>query len=1007
MNDSNSGDKRRRGASKSRQSRNTFVTKNGQTIKIHRNISEKIQASRDARARKRATRLAGMPKSPVKRFFYRLHPKRLYKYWWSREGGIMALKIFGISIIAGFLVLVGIFAYFRKDLPNLKDISGKNIGGSIRYYDRSGQTLLWEDYDAVKRIPVQGTDISPFMKDATVAVEDKDFFKHGGFDVRGIARAGVTDIIGHGQQQGGSTITQQLVKLNNNWTTNKTYVRKIKEIILAVELERSYTKQEILTGYLNAAPYGNVQYGVEAASRDYWGKSAKDLTLDESAFLAAIPKSPSNYSPYGVRFKDEPTYWTKALKDRQSYILDQMLNQGMITQKQHDDAIKVDTLATVQTPRPKYEGMKAPYFVLTAKAQLEDKYGQELVNRGGWKVTTTLDLDKQTIAEQQVAKGLAQVKRQGGNEIAFASEDVKTGQVVALVGNVIFDSTKPSGMVNYARAKLSPGSSIKPYSYATMINNTTNSGAGSVLYDTQAALPGYPCIDKSPPTATSNNSLKCLYDYDHRFPGPLTIRYALGASRNVPAVKAMLTAGIDKVQASAKSMMDSPGTPEGEARGDYKCYADVEKTSEQPCGPASGIGDGAYLKLDEHVHGYSTLSRNGLNIPQTYILKIEDSANKTINEWKPSKGVQTVRPDAAYIIDDILSDPNASYFTQKVQRYKGWKFSLKTGTTNDLKDGWLLGFSTQYTAGVWVGNSDSSKSMSGAMESMTTPIWNGFMTQVHANLKPEERARPSDLKVLPAYVIRSHVEYGTVEPSPANDLYPSWYTPNKKTTTATKTIDQVSNKLATDCTPARARKDLTDTTANSFSGDKFVGANGANTTESDDVHKCDDTRPSIHILSSDTDSVTVQVNAGTHPLSSDKFAGSVSIVIDGQTVQSYPVSDSTGQPMVLTYSFSGDGSKAVTATVVDSVLYDASDTSTVTFGATASLVITSAKMAAGLNYNFVWTGSTGNVTIYTSGGTALCHDNDGTCTYHGVATSVGQTVYASDGGTPSASVTVN
>jgi len=260
-------DKKTARRSTARKSKNTFVTKSGQTIKINRTLKEKVLAAKDVRSRRRAERLAGMPKSPVKRFFYRMQPKRLYKYWFSREGAIMALKVLGISIIAGFILLVGVFAYFRKDLPNLKDISGNSLGGSIRYYDKTGQTLLWEDYDAVKRIPVQDDQISPYIKDATVAIEDKDFFKHGGFDVRGIVRAGLNNVVGHNGTQGGSTITQQLVKLNNDWTKDRTYTRKIKEIILSVELERTYSKKEILAGYLNAAPYGNVQYGVEAASR--------------------------------------------------------------------------------------------------------------------------------------------------------------------------------------------------------------------------------------------------------------------------------------------------------------------------------------------------------------------------------------------------------------------------------------------------------------------------------------------------------------------------------------------------------------------------------------------------------------------------------------------------------------------------------------------------------------------------------------------------------------------
>lgn len=251
----------------------------------------------------------------------------MYHYWFSRDGVIMALKLVGLGIVVGSLMLVGALSYFRKDLPNLKDISGKNIGGSVRYYDRTGQTLLWEDYDAVKRIPVANKDISKFMQDATVAVEDKDFFNHGGFDVKGILRAGINNAFGSNSTQGGSTITQQLVKLTQDWSKDRTYSRKIKELILSVELERSYSKLEILTGYLNAAPYGGIEYGVEAAARDYFQKSAKDLTLPEAAMLATIPKSPRYYSPYSDDFD-------KALFiGRKDYILTLLEQQHKITKK--------------------------------------------------------------------------------------------------------------------------------------------------------------------------------------------------------------------------------------------------------------------------------------------------------------------------------------------------------------------------------------------------------------------------------------------------------------------------------------------------------------------------------------------------------------------------------------------------------------------------------------------------------------------------------------------------
>jgi membrane peptidoglycan carboxypeptidase len=257
--------------------KNVFTTRSGKTVKVNQSIGQKVRGLKDSKALRKAERLSGMPKSRFKRFFYRLHPKRLAAYWFSREGGIMALKLLGIAFIAGFITLAGLFAYFRKDLPDLRnDISGNNIGGSIRYYDRTGKTLLFEDYDAVKRIPVKDEGINQYMKDSTVAIEDKDFFKHGGFDVRGIMRAGVNNALGRsGGQQGGSTITQQLVKLSQDWTKDQTYTRKIKELILAVELERTYSKQEILVGYLNSAPYAGIEYGVEAASRGYIEKPPK------------------------------------------------------------------------------------------------------------------------------------------------------------------------------------------------------------------------------------------------------------------------------------------------------------------------------------------------------------------------------------------------------------------------------------------------------------------------------------------------------------------------------------------------------------------------------------------------------------------------------------------------------------------------------------------------------------------------------------------------------------
>lgn len=935
---------------RSRVHKNTFTTRSGKSIKVNQSITQKLKQRKDAKALKKAKRLSGMPKSRIKRMAYRMHPKRLAAYWFSREGGLMAMKLLGAGFIIGFILLAGLFAYFRKDLPNLRDISGNNIGGSIQYYDRTGETLLFEDYDAVKRIPVKDEAINQYVKDATVAIEDKDFFEHSGFDVRGIMRAGVNNIFGLSDgQQGGSTITQQLVKLSQDWTRDQTYTRKVKELILAVELERTYSKQEILVGYLNIAPYGGIEYGVEAAARNYFEKSAKDLTLDEAAMFAAIPKSPSYYSPYSNDFDKD------AFIGRQHYILDQMVEQGFISSEERDAAKEVDTLSKVVPRKPKYEGILHPWFVLAAKEQLEETRGKEAVQRSGWKVTTTLDKDLQAEAEKQVNEGMVQVRRQGGDTAGFVAEDVKTGQVVALVGGSDF-SNPDFGQNNYARLRLPPGSSFKPYDYAALIENTDNSGAGSVLYDTQGPLEGYPCTNKSRPPQGN-----CLWDYDFRYPGPLTLRYALGGSRNVPAVKAMLTAGVDTTIQTAEKL----GLKSG-----YKCYEDESLTTEAQCYASSAIGDGAYLRLDEHVHAYGSLSRNGRNIPQSYILKIEDANGKVVDEWEPSEGEQAIRPETAYIVSDILSDPKASYFSTKAHDFNGHDYSLKTGTTNDTKDGWLMGYSTQYAAGVWVGYHTRQVEMSGFMETMTRPIWKGWMDAVHTNLQPEARPRPEGVKEQQAYVVRTSVGGGAIIPSPSQDLFPSWYQNNRNNSRVKRVIDQVSNKLATECTPPRARKETNDAQADSFSSDIFVGTGGRSGTtgEKDDIHKCDDTKPGINLTvqkNGDSYNLVATVSQGTHPISSDKFKGNVTFTANGQGIAggSYEIN---GPGSVVYKNYKPSGTVTIAATVVDSVLYDATDSKKITQSSNNKPSLTVAPQGSN-KYTFNWSGGPGKLCIATNG----------------------------------------
>lgn len=924
-----------------RRSGRSVTTRTGRVLKVNSSLGGRWKMMREAKSRRRAERLAGLPKSRFKRAVYRLHPRRLAAYWFSRDGGIMALKIAGIGIVVLFITTLGVFAYFRKDLPKINDFS--KLDGSISYYDRTGTELLFQDYDAVKRVPVKSEEISKYIKEATIAIEDRDFYNHRGFDIRGITRAAFTDISTGSAAQGGSTITQQLVKLTQDWTQERTLARKAKELILAVELERSYTKNEILTGYLNAAPYGSVIYGVQAASSDYFHKDAKDLTLAEATFLAAIPKAPAYYSPYSDYFDKE------SLIGRQHYIIDQMRNAKKISKQEAESAKKIDIMALVQ-PRAtsKYAGIKAPYFVLSAKNELARNFlpGKETTKVGGWKVITTVDMKLQRLAEEQVNKGIDQVRRQGGDVAAFAAEDVETGQMVAVVGGIDFRNQE-FGEINYAQTRLPPGSSFKPYDYLALIENSTSAGAGSVLYDVQAPLPGYPCTRKARPPDGN-----CLNNYDFRYPGPLTLRYALGGSRNVPAVKAFLTTGSDKVIKTAEALG---------LRSSYKCYrsgVDVNAATvedETPCYGAAGIGDGAFLRLDEHVHAYATISRLGAYIPQSYILKIFDSDNDQFYEWKKAKPEQAVRPDSAYIVTDMIADPNASYFpsSQKIHRYQGWHFGLKTGTTNDAKDGWLMGMSTKYAAGVWVGHHTRQKEMRGTMESMTRPIWGGWMRGAHKDLPAKNWTQPAGVKQMPAYVVRTHVGVGSVEPSPVNDLYPSWYKP-KTTANQTSVIDRVSTKLATNCTPALAKETVGGSSnAEQFSVDIYYGSGGArtgdsNTTANDDIHSCSDSPPgiaSVYVGGADVTTggnttcttnpctITATVSAGTHALSNaerPQFPGTVHLLIDGGVSQTAQVS---GSPATVSFSYTGTGSHTVSIQVIDSVLYSAtSSAATVVFG---------------------------------------------------------------------------
>jgi penicillin-binding protein 1A len=762
--------------------------------------------------------------------------------------------------------------------------------------------------------------------------------------------------------------------------------------------------------------------------------------------LAVIPKSPAFYSPY-----DAETFDKAAFVGRYDYVLDSMVATGKITKAQATAAKKVDILAEVQPQQNKYAGIQAPYFVLAAKEQLTQLAGNGSSagskKVGGWKVITTLDTNLQSESENLVASNLSYIERYNADQEAQVGEDVQTGQIVSLVGGV--DFTNPDyGQNNYAAGILiPPGSSFKPYDYSTLINSNNNVGAGSVLYDSQGPLPGYPCSNNSSQSHGGN----CLQDYDFLQPGPITLRYALGGSRNIPAVKAMLqskpgdtssdrAASVNNVVDTATAMMDNTYDNEHGLK-TYNCYDDVALTHTTQCYGASAIGDGAYLYLDDHVNGLSTLARLGQAIPRTFLLKVTNSDNKVIYQWKQPPPTQAIKPDTAYIVDNMASDPNASYLPgsctattcaplsrggYKFQRYNGWNFAVKTGTTNNGFDGLMTSWSTKYAVVSWVGNHTRNVALGIDMEYLTEPLTRGWMEYAHQNLSPVNWTQPSDIKTLPAFVVRNHIHYGDIEPSPSNDLFPSWYTGNTSGSSTAATIDKVSNKLATSCTPALAKDTQANANAAGWNADMFHGgspnvggsSSGGSSGGSDDVHSCSDNPPTIDsfFIAGNPDdltnggtasctgscTITTTVSAGTHPFNDSnypQFPGTVNLLVNGQVVQSQAVSDPSD---TATFTYTGSGTATIAVQVVDSVLYSAqSGNATVTFANGPS---NAAAKRTGSNVKITWDNGTAPFTVKDGPNTLACPASG--CSVSLVSAPLGSTITITDSNDLSTTATV-
>ncbi len=791
----------------------------------------------------------------------------MWAYWFSKRGMFMALKIAGVTILVCALLVGGLFAYFRKDLDQIRpgEIDKRVQTTVTTYLDRNGN-VLWEDKgDKNYKLVVKSDQLNDNLKKATVAIEDRDFFKHSGISVSGTMRAAINNFTG-GSTQGGSTLTQQLVKqvFFSDESGNRGISgipRKIKELILAVEIERMYDKDQILTLYLNESPYGGRRNGAESGARTYFNKSAKDLTLAEAALLAAIPNNPSLYDPYNV---DGHEY----LIERQHLVLKDMQEVGYITQAQYDEAIKVPILDTLQEQKSQYEGIQAPHFVQMVRSQLEEELGTATVGRGGLTVKTTLDIRIQNKAQEAMNDMFASYvpAYAGFTNGAATVEDTQTGQIVALVGSRDFNF-EGFGQDNAATAYIQPGSSVKPLVYAQLFQQKPagerNWGSGSILVD-------------EPVDALYGAKLQ---NADRTYRGSVSIRTSLATSRNVPAVKAMAISGIEPTLDEIHKMGATSYCTVGD---------------DKDAGLASAIG-GCGVKQVDLVNAYASLARGGVYKPQSVVLEVKNSEGEVLKKWSDTEGTKVIEQQSAYVIADILSDPtaSASLGSYAAKSIPGVKTATKTGTSDkggNAKDLWMMSYSPALTMGVWLGNPDTTILKNGT-SSLGSPIVAKIMEYAHKEVyAPENKWKSGDWFTQPTGIQRI-----------GNEVYPSWWNKTQGQSNATLSFDKLSKKKATSCTPAGARIDLGVIKSSDpiTKKDVFSSPEGYNSSADDDVHKCSDTAPSISSITAvaangNKWTITVNVNAGTFSLD----ASGVAVSVEGK---SQSVSGSGGTYKV-TYS---------------------------------------------------------------------------------------------------------
>ncbi len=812
-------------------------------MNLYSSLSYKHRAKKEADARRRAEELAKLPKEPVKRFFARLHPKRVFKWWFSWRGQKTILKALAATALIIIIFIGGLFLYYKKDLDAIR-LDEMSINDTVNtYLDRNG-VVLWKDTGSENyRLTAEREDISGYMYQATVAIEDRNFYNHPGVDFGALIRATFSTLSGKGVQ-GGSTLTQQLIKQvyfsDEAQSENRGgLARKIKELILSIELEKMYSKDQILTMYLNQSPYGGRRNGVESAAQTYFGKSAKELTLAESALLASIPNNPGVFNPYNEYGHDQ-LIW------RQHYTLDVMAEMGYITTEEAEEAKKIDVLSTIQPESSQYADMLAPHFVLEVKSKLEEKYGIQTMRAGGWTITTTLDYRAQQVAEEAVQAGTKLFNVNRSDNIALASLDVETSQVIAMVGSVDFSNAE-YGSYNAANALLEPGSTIKPildYTPLFMQRDGVNYGPGTVLKDEN--------IDN---IYCSGNTGSCmLRNYTGKFYGNVTIRQALSNSLNIPAVKALYINGIDNSLEIAHAL--------GE-----KSYCEDKENY----GLSIAIGSGCNVRITEHANAYASIARGGSYKDITYVLELKNSSGDVIESWKDSEGERVVDSQVAYMIWDILHDANARaslVFGSQARSFgfvvPGVETASKTGTTTtakstETKDSLMISFSSAISTVVWNGNHDGS-ALRNSDNTIVRRVINNYMEGVHKNIYAEEgKWKSGDTPVKPSGI-------QTLTVNGKTDIWPSWFNASKNSGVAksTLTFNRYNHYLASECTPEEYKIEVEVTKVT----DPMTGKDVFNVPEPyirDTSDPCDYEPPRLS-LSTSGDKVIATVRKGTYDI---------------------------------------------------------------------------------------------------------------------------------------------